>query len=836
MRVRLWWFLVLCQAFVFFLKADPVAVPAVLRLGPINVDCAMDETTRTKELGKILVDRLCHAGLPSSGQKIHFFDKTQEWEMVDGAFQVKGMVEGEIQAISFNLESDRFLPGKFALNWDGKIRFFLDGIEISGSSEKGFDVSLCSGSHRVIVLLWGESKSKEKLGLTFESDHGVPDFHLAPTHRVSARLLFHTPRVGSVRVSPDGRWAAIGTRGYDEIGKKWDSSLEIRSLADGQIQRQWFGDGCPSNLVWSPCGSSMSYVLDSNLLVEPAMGGEARRLVAGAKGIGSLKWNRDGKSLFFSWETQDKKRDDGVKRYRALEDRWTNWRNLRQIFQVDLQSGVVRQLTHGSVSHRLLDVHPSGKRLLITSNPVDYGQPPYTKTYLQELSLDSGKLGDLGTFWNFNNAAYALDGLYVLGGPSLFDGLGKSPDLKGDPNEYDGQLYFLNPQTGDAQALSRDFEPGISSIQVLSNGDLLLKVSQRQHVPLYWYRAKTKRFEKVPSPASVVDSFDCAYDQPHALCWAGSSAATSQKVYSFKDPKGQPQVFFDPAGSAYAKVELGGVKPFVFTNSEGTEIDGRFYTPPDFDPEKKYPLIVYYYGGTSTVEENFTGRYPFHLWAAHGYLIYVMQPSGTVGYGQEFSARHVNAWGRYTADDIIESTRAFVKQHPFVDGESVGCAGASYGGFMTMYLLTRTDMFSAAISHAGISTLSGYWGKGWWGYLYSGVASKESFPWNNKDLYVDQSPVFAADRITTPLLLLHGDADTNVPPEQSHTMFTALKMLGKDVELIEILGENHHIMEHDKRLIWWDTFLAYFDKHLKGQETWWKKLYPSSASDDEKEN
>jgi len=67
-------------------------------------------------------------------------------------------------------------------------------------------------------------------------------------------------------------------------------------------------------------------------------------------------------------------------------------------------------------------------------------------------------------------------------------------------------------------------------------------------------------------------------------------------------------------------------------------------------------------------------------------------------------------------------------------------------------------------------------------------------------------------------------------------MFTALKMLGKDVELIEILGENHHIMEHDKRLIWWDTFLAYFDKHLKGQETWWKKLYPSSASDDEKEN
>ena len=267
------------------------------------------------------------------------------------------------------------------------------------------------------------------------------------------------------------------------------------------------------------------------------------------------------------------------------------------------------------------------------------------------------------------------------------------------------------------------------------------------------------------------------------------------------------------------------LKDWDYTTESGQAIDGRVYYPSHFDKTKKYPSIVYYYAGTSPVSRSFTGRWPFSLWASQGYVVYVLQPSGATGYGQDFSARHVNAWGINTADEIIESTQAFVNAHPFVDKDRLGNMGASYGGFMTMYLATKTDIFSASISHAGISNLTSYWGHGWWGYGYSGVATKGSFPWNKTDFYTQQSPVFAADKVTTPLLLIHGDADTNVPVGESHQMYTALKLLGKDAELIEFQGDDHHINSRERRLRWWKTILSYFDMKLKNEPLWWEHLY-----------
>ena len=223
---------------------------------------------------------------------------------------------------------------------------------------------------------------------------------------------------------------------------------------------------------------------------------------------------------------------------------------------------------------------------------------------------------------------------------------------------------------------------------------------------------------------------------------------------------------------------------------------------------------------------TFGGRYPFNLWAGSGYLVYVLQPSGAVGFGQAFSAAHVNNWGKTVADEIIEGTEQFLKAHPYADAEKVGCAGASYGGFMTMLLMTRTDLFAAAISHAGISSLSSYWGIGYWGYSYSAGASAGSYPWNNHDLYVGQSPLFYADRIHTPLLLITGADDTNVPPGESIQLYTALKILGRPVELIKVKGEDHHILTYNKRILWHKTLMAWWDKYLKDQPEWWEAQYP----------
>ena len=123
---------------------------------------------------------------------------------------------------------------------------------------------------------------------------------------------------------------------------------------------------------------------------------------------------------------------------------------------------------------------------------------------------------------------------------------------------------------------------------------------------------------------------------------------------------------------------------------------------------------------------------------------------------------------------------------------------------MTQYLQTKTDLFAAAISHAGISDHTSYWGEGYWGYSYSEVSAANSYPWKNPELFVDHSPLFNADKIHTPLLFLHGALDTNVPVD----------------------GQDHHIKDYQKRIQWQNTIFAWFAKWLQDDPTWWNTLYP----------
>ena len=146
---------------------------------------------------------------------------------------------------------------------------------------------------------------------------------------------------------------------------------------------------------------------------------------------------------------------------------------------------------------------------------------------------------------------------------------------------------------------------------------------------------------------------------------------------------------------------------------------------------------------------------------------------------------------------------------------------------MTQLLLTKTDMFATGISHAGISSHTSYWGEGYWGYSYSQTSMADSYPVNRKDLYVDRSPLYNADKIHTPLLFVHGSADTNVPIGESIQMFTALKLLGQDTAFVVVDGENHHILEFDKNRQWLRTMSAWFAKYLKEDSSWWDELYPA---------
>ncbi|TVQ28685.1 MAG: S9 family peptidase [Wenzhouxiangella sp.] len=808
------------------LAATPAAQPieSVLALESLPIAGeAFEASAKRTELARALVMQLETQGLPHAGQDLTVFGQTLSWRKRSPA----AAGDNGLALWAVNLETERFVRGQLQVKGLKDVLLYHDGKSQSAGSD-GYELALAAGSHRIWLLHGGrDSDDEPALSWQGRAEHDRVRAHVEPERRVTARLLTNAETVGQMAISPDGRYLAMSFSARNDAADQDLRRTEIRDLRDGRVVRQWTS-APPRALAWSFDGRYLAVQEGDNLWLHAGSNGQARLLLANHENIGSWRWHPDSASILFAWTEPYKSENEKRRRLRSLEDRWATFRDNSQLFQVDVASGLVRPLTAKDASVSLHDIHPDGGRLLLSERLIDYSEPPHSLFRLFELSLPDLEETEIGQYRLFNGALFADQGYWLLAGPGLAQGDGATTPDDLIPNEYDTQLYRLSRDGETARSVSRDFDPAFGGMHRLSGGDLLLSAVAGEETVLVRFDAARERFSRIRTGLEVMEQFVASEERRPTVVVRGTRAGTPQRVHRLDLQRDRVELVFDTTTTSYAGVRFGRIEPWSFTNTDGDDIEGRYYLPPDFDPDQRYPLIVYYYGGTTPVNRQFTGRYPFNLWAAKGYVVYVLQPRGTIGYGQRFSALHVNAWGKYTADDIIEGTEKFVAAHDFIDSERIGNIGASYGGFMTMHLATLTDLFAASISHAGISALTSYWGQGWWGYGYSGIASRGSFPWNNQDLYVGQSPVYAADRITTPLLLVTGDSDTNVPPGESHNMFTALKLLGRDVELVEFPGEDHWILDREQRYVWWDTMLAWFDKWLKDEPEWWHHLYPET--------
>lgn len=800
-------------------------IDKVLTLGPIpathwvSVEGKQADAALHNALKKLVGDPL-----PQAGSSKSILGQDFTWEVRQTAtVDMTGQGEKAMMILSFNMETSRFSKGALVIQWPGKVQLFHQFQPVAGKEKDGnqrFDIAVPAGSHHFLAVVSGNHGPLAMAWDPGESS-GKAIFHIQPHARVRAAQLYHASRISGIDLSPDGKWVAIRRTVWDAQAKSFTSEMDLTEVSSKRVRQSW-QKNIPAQFHWRPDSSAFAYQSQKSVWIQKLDEASPERITIGIEGLRIEGWHPSGTSLLISMETKGSKDREGVKRYRALEDRWSSWRNTSQLGQLEIASGLLQIWTKEAFGASFQDISEDGKQLLYTTDPPKYDQPPHQASLLKQLDLISGQTQTLGEFGMLNQVRFAPEGYLLSAGPSAFDGAGNALPEGRPPNDYDTQLYFWDGQT-QVEALTKFFDPSIQNFALLDQNQILLHVVEQDSKKLYLLHKGI--FRLLQTDVEVVEQFDVSKTKKPKILFTGTSAATPQKVM-LMGLHGTAKVWEDTQAETYAQTVFGDVKTWSFTNQVGAEIIGRYYTPPGFSPTETYPLIVYYYGGTVPVDRQFTGRYPFNLWAAHGYVVYVLQPSGTIGMGQSFSALHVNAWGKRTAEDIVTGTGQFAQAHSFIDTKRIGCIGASYGGFMTMYLITKTASFRAAISHAGISDLSSYWGEGWWGYAYSGIASRGSFPWNKPEFYADVSPLNHADKITTPLLLLHGDADTNVPPGQSHHMYTALKMLGKEVELVTFAGEDHHILDPEKRLIWWDTMLAWFDKQLKDQPEWWNSLYP----------
>ncbi|MDC9526290.1 S9 family peptidase [Pseudoalteromonas sp. Angola-30] len=769
--------------------------------------------------GQAIVNNLLEQ-LQRNTQSVSVFGKKHSWQPFN---KVNALTFGGLQALKFNIETTRYSQGTLTIKGIENAQLFIDAKLQKGDNHT-YSLSLTNGSHSVIVVAQ-QVANWNNVSLDFEpkADTDNITINTSTTKRLSAEQLFDAPTISGLSLAPDAKQYVTSTRSYSN--KTANQANVVTELKNSQNQTLYRFEGQqPSNMVWSPNNQFLVYMLGSELKQLNRKNLSIKTLARELEGASNFNFYNNN-SLIFSWSKTPEDNNSLTKHYKGLQDRWSYARNVSQLYMLDTHSGLTKALSQGPISHSFEDANTNRGKVLMSRQVMVMQATTHPETELVELDLQSNKITSFGKFKTFNHAKYANKDVYVVAGPDFKNGAGRALPKGMLANNYDGQLYLLSDNGKNVKALSKQFDPAIGESHVLDNGDALIKVTEQDTQPLYLYDLSKQRFKKLNTGLDIVEQFSYSHERNSQVLLSGTTASTPQQLKRLNISKNKTDLIWDSKPLAYANTQIPTLEEFNFTNKDGVEITGRVYIPTNLDKTKKHPALVYYYGGTSPVTRGFTGRYPFNLWAANGYIVYVLQPTGATGFGQTFSAQHVNAWGDYTASDIMQGTQAFLKKYDFVDSKKVGNLGASYGGFMTMLLATKTDMFSASIAHAGISNLTSYWGEGWWGYLYSGEASKNSFPWNNASLYSDHSPVFHADKVTTPLLLLHGDSDTNVPVGESLTMYTALKLLNKDVELIEYKGADHQIFARDKRFDWWNTMLAYFDKQLKGEPQWWDAMY-----------
>jgi dipeptidyl aminopeptidase/acylaminoacyl peptidase len=654
----------------------------------------------------------------------------------------------------------------------------------------------------------------------------------SPARGVTIRDLLDPPQVAGVDLSADGELVAVTLEQPAVPADDRATWVEIVRAEGGAPVRTLRLPAAIAGFAWAPAGRAFAYRTSAEgkgtLWIGDLASGRLEPLLADVEGLGTHLWAPDAASLFVQISEKDEPEDPerGAVRVRSLTDRWAGFRDLGYVHQVSAAGGRSRRLTAGPFTTALEDVSPDGRRLLLSRTR--YGlESPFSRGELWELDLETLEPSLLREVVWFGGAAYSPDGaqVLVLAGPSAFGEAGLDLPAGTAPNEYDGQAYLLDRASGEVAAISRDFDPAIVGAEwSRHDGFVYFAVTETSYGNLYRYEPASRRFTRLDAGPDVASGLALARTSP-ALAYTGSSLQQPEAAWVMPRPGTAGRRLLAPAARDFEQVRYGRVEDFDFTTADGVVIPGRLYYPLGFDPAKRYPLLTYYYGGVVPTDRSFGGRYPKNLWAANGYAVYVLQPSGAVGFGQARSAVHVNDWGARVVAEIVAGVDAVLAAHPFLDGSKVGCFGGSYGGFLTMSLLTDSDRCSAAISHAGISGIASYWGEGWWGYLYMATAAHGSYPWNRPDVFVERSPLFKADRVEAPLLLIHGTADPNVPPGESDQMFAALRVLGREVEYVRIADEAHWILAYPKRVLWWRTILAWFDRTLKGEPEAWEELW-----------
>lgn len=629
--------------------------------------------------------------------------------------------------------------------------------------------------------------------------------------------------ISSPALAPDGRTVAAVRSRTDYENDSRRTEVVLISVADGSMQAVANG----SSPQWSPDGQHLAYFgrngAASGLFIYDVTGGASRFLAPvyftdhflGHRARKNFAWSPDGQWIAYvgAEGPAQKKPADAVRVYRRIlyKTRTSFSDNrLTHIWLVPAAGGEARALTPGPYNEHSLTWSPDSKQIAFVSNRTPDPDNNHNND-LWRVDLATGatqRLTDTpGTEFQ---PAWSPDGKWIACLATV-----RARNTKDSPPE-NTQAYVLPAGGGAARCLTAALDRRVSAVQWHPGGKFVYFTAGDRGKTVI-FRTEVKSATVTPVVAGRFSATQADFDaRGKSMVFVRSDMTTPAELWLAAADGRNARALTRLNREFVQSVAIQDAEPFWFESFDQLKIQGWLMKPVGFTPGKKYPLLLYVHGGPHGMYGyRFSSR--LQLPASRGYAVLFINPRGSRGYGQAFADGCVMNWGGGDYHDLMAGVDSVLAQHAWVDPERLGVIGGSYGGFMTNWIITQTTRFKAAVAVASLSNLVSFYGTS----LYQLLIEVEfnGLPWDNYDLLWQWSPLKHIKNVTTPTLLIHGEADHDVPVAQAEEMFIALKKRGIETELVRYPGEGHgfrrpkNIADYSRRV------LAWFDRHLKSGQT-----------------
>ncbi len=631
---------------------------------------------------------------------------------------------------------------------------------------------------------------------------------------MSARNTLRLNGVSSPALSPDGKWVVYTKRERDMKSEDLKSFTHIWRVSIEGTQRRQMTRGANSCLspAWFPDGKKIAFLSSSKktgntdeesknqIFFMPIDGGEAWQVTEHEESIRSFMISPDGTKIVFS--SRDPLSKEEKEKQKKKDDEEVVDRDFRMthLWIYDLNKDEEVRLSEGEFTVSDPQWSPDSTHIAYETRP----NPKVNESWNSDI-------------WVIEVSSKKASKLYENPGSDAsprWSSDGKTIAFASDPhqgtNTWYKKLYLIPSEGGEPEILLEDFDLDFSSPLWSKDGDKIYWVTgDRTTYNLFSVDVKSGKVTPLNPPVGSNFQWFLSKDGT-TWVWVHSGPHWPGEIYTaslnFKNPK---KLSDANPWLREEKIKLGKVEVIKWKNSEGQWIEGILTYPVEYDPQKKYSLILNPHGGpSSALIQSFSSSNQF--FAGNGFM--VLQPNfrGSSNYGQEFLNANRDYWGIRDYDDCMTGVD-FCIDEGLADPDRLVCYGWSYGGYMSYWIVTQTDRFKAVSPGAGLPNLYSM-------YSTTDIPHYISWffgtPWNKEESYEKHSPIRYVKDVSTPVLIMHGAEDQRVPQEQAVEFYQALRDLGKEVTFVRYPREGHGISEPRHHLDRLRRYLFFFADHV----------------------